>query len=601
MIAGNTGGQAISLTEDTFYLKITAVSGTSHGWVRVERNRAHLWEETSDRVAATVDPAFEINGGTGTVGQVYKAWRHPGTGEVLFFLRGSNSNLYPGCFVYYKYWRPLTDIASANTVLANFSVSSIQGVHTGAAGNLIEWDAYAGRWRAYTVTIVRSSPAYGYDIAQFTDPNFLDGSHHDILPQWNSTSNTTLVYGNISDAPYFYSSSPDQTGSENLYYEIVKTCFNYNYLNSPQPAGGNFYYWYNKLYGVSITGQNRLAAFGTWLNGANYYQYLQNNKQQFNPSANSTGSILIPVNNLTWTDSNGNTVSESFNYNLAWSTTPQSGGNITISYTGQIPDGPSNANGSPNLGGNITGSGLLPVRTTAGTSSITTIDPVFNLPSNVTANYSESYDFSQLTIVPYPLHNLVRFTFLSNGTVSNGPSGSLDQNIAPYFTIPIFFNDLAGRQFYSKLGSSADFVISAFSHPINTTGGNYSSWQWTTPTGGTVLLTEKCDVRQVPATASFSGTTANASGVQYHVEVSLSYKHERSGISRYRDPYWYNPGTALYKFTGTSPVLAYTPGEKVQFSLTAQTPVVTGGDGPYYQSIYNNITLGTIEAEVLDV
>ena len=85
MIAGNTNGQAVTITDDSFYIKITEVSGSAHGWVRVERNRAHLWDETSERSSATNDPAFEVNGGGGTVGQVYKAWRNPTTGEVLFF------------------------------------------------------------------------------------------------------------------------------------------------------------------------------------------------------------------------------------------------------------------------------------------------------------------------------------------------------------------------------------------------------------------------------------------------------------------------------------------------------------------------------------
>lgn len=87
MIAGNTGGQAVSITDDSFYIKITEVSGSAHGWVRVERNRAHLWDETSERSSATNDPAFEVNGGGGTVGQVYKAWRNPTSGEILFFSR----------------------------------------------------------------------------------------------------------------------------------------------------------------------------------------------------------------------------------------------------------------------------------------------------------------------------------------------------------------------------------------------------------------------------------------------------------------------------------------------------------------------------------
>lgn len=87
MIAGNTGGQAISLLEDSFCIKITGQSGNAYSWVRVERNKAHLWEETSERGSFTNDPAYEFNAATATTGQVYKAWRNPTSGEVLFFLR----------------------------------------------------------------------------------------------------------------------------------------------------------------------------------------------------------------------------------------------------------------------------------------------------------------------------------------------------------------------------------------------------------------------------------------------------------------------------------------------------------------------------------
>jgi hypothetical protein len=91
MIAGNTNGQAVSLLDDSFYIKINEVVGTAHSWVRVERNRAHLWEETSDKASHTTDPAYEINAGKGAVGKIYKAWRNPTTGEVIFIASGTLS------------------------------------------------------------------------------------------------------------------------------------------------------------------------------------------------------------------------------------------------------------------------------------------------------------------------------------------------------------------------------------------------------------------------------------------------------------------------------------------------------------------------------
>lgn len=569
MIAGNTGGQAISLTEDTFYLKITAVSGTSHGWVRVERNRAHLWEETSDRVAATVDPAFEINGGTGTVGQVYKAWRHPGTGEVLFFLRGSNSNLYPGCFVYYQFRNYVSPNDTIFTM--NFPVNTIQGLSPGTAGMqaFIEWDAYAGKWREYGLMYMMDVGSPYINAIKWYADNGIYGNVT-LSPEWKSVGEKGLVYDQPSALTYAYENTLGDLTRHGL-FDIKKTCFSYNYQNTPQVAGGSFYYWYNQLYGVSITGQNRLSAFGTWLNGSNYYQYLQTNKQQFNPSANSTGSILIPVNNLTWTDSNGNTVSESFNYNLAWSTTPQSGGNITISYTGHIPDGPNNANGSPNPGGNITGSGLLPVRTTAGTSSVTMIDPVFNLPPNVTASYFDSYDFSRLTIIPWPQHNLIKVTFLNSASISGGNA-----------TYPIEIGDLAGRYCYGGAkGSGSQFVISGFTKEVNLSWFNYNNNN---------TYTQKFDYRVVSASLASSAnqTASDASGTAYDLQLIIPYTHNPAFYNAFGTPV----NTTYYTFRATTPKLANTIGANVTANFVQQP--VTGAP-------YQNITLGSVKVELIDI
>lgn len=78
---------------NNFDIKITAVGNPAsgepvpHGWKRVIRTPDHKWIEMSENGSLTVDPAYEYQNAKATVGDIRPAYRHPGTNEVLFFLR----------------------------------------------------------------------------------------------------------------------------------------------------------------------------------------------------------------------------------------------------------------------------------------------------------------------------------------------------------------------------------------------------------------------------------------------------------------------------------------------------------------------------------
>lgn len=72
-----------------FDIKITGKEGTNptkHSWVKVQRRPDHKWEELAEMGSIEHDPAFDYSGAAAVVGDVRPAFRHPATGEVLFFL-----------------------------------------------------------------------------------------------------------------------------------------------------------------------------------------------------------------------------------------------------------------------------------------------------------------------------------------------------------------------------------------------------------------------------------------------------------------------------------------------------------------------------------
>ena len=81
--------RSIPLQEEK-YIRIKGVNTSDpavkrYAWVEVIRTPAGLWTETGKTGAVGFDPAFEFNNADVTVGQVFKAWREPGTGQLLFF------------------------------------------------------------------------------------------------------------------------------------------------------------------------------------------------------------------------------------------------------------------------------------------------------------------------------------------------------------------------------------------------------------------------------------------------------------------------------------------------------------------------------------
>lgn len=81
--------RSIPLQEEK-YIKVTGRNTSNpavkqYSWVEVVRAASGVWTETDKRGGAGFDPAYEFNNSDATVGQVFKAWREPGTGQLLFF------------------------------------------------------------------------------------------------------------------------------------------------------------------------------------------------------------------------------------------------------------------------------------------------------------------------------------------------------------------------------------------------------------------------------------------------------------------------------------------------------------------------------------
>lgn len=111
--------------------------------------------------------------------------------------------------------------------------------------------------------------------------------------------------------------------------------------------------------------------------------------------------------------------------------------------------------------------------------------------------------------------------------------------------------------------------------------------------GKIIHVFQKSDVRVIAATVT-SATNTNSSGVVYTVQITLKYTHFPlfANLFGYHEANLSTPTPeTTYVFTGTTPRIPYTVGAKATFTLTMNTPTTP----------YQNINLGTIEAEVLDV
>lgn len=89
-LSGRRDSMIVITKRNDFDIKITGKTGTNptfHAWVRVQRRPDHTWEEMTEKGSTAVDPAFEYQGLAADINDIRPAFRHPATGEVLFFLR----------------------------------------------------------------------------------------------------------------------------------------------------------------------------------------------------------------------------------------------------------------------------------------------------------------------------------------------------------------------------------------------------------------------------------------------------------------------------------------------------------------------------------
>ena len=75
-------------SEEEFYIKLVAkyTVGTSfqYSWQSVVRNIT-AWTPTGESGGPGFDPAYEVNNQDSPINTIYRAYREPNSGEVLFF------------------------------------------------------------------------------------------------------------------------------------------------------------------------------------------------------------------------------------------------------------------------------------------------------------------------------------------------------------------------------------------------------------------------------------------------------------------------------------------------------------------------------------
>lgn len=587
MIAGNTGGQALSLIDDSFYIKITEVSGAAHGWVRVERNKAHLWDETSERASVSNDPAYEVNSGTGTVGQVYKAWRHATSGEVLFFLRSSN-NIYPDCFVYFKGYQVFG--TAFNNYQPQYVVTKTQptGVvqvtefmYLGDSGNefthgrlVYEYDRYAKRWRVWDIYHNYTSPGTTnqYFNRWAPDSKFGNSTYYEALPTWKAEG--TIGKVNNSSSKYYYgrgvsaSAATPGTSGPLIDCDVVKTC-----SSPPSFAAGDFsgetYTWKDSFPTCNITGHPRLSALQSFFTNTNYQQGAQLGGLKLNQAGNGTINVRIYNDNngnFTWSNSTGTVVTESFlNMTINWSVLPVNSTVYSLTLDANFPPGPQN---SPGIQFQKTGNLSIPSanQTTNGNVTVT-----FTPPANITASGTARVFTTSLN-TPYPPHKIIKVTLINSSTVGSSPTGS---------NCPIAIQDANGTEFYiyrtsQTAATITPTVLGVMYWPIPS---GYQS----TPNPGSAYGWNQSHTRRIFDVTGNVTVSSNATGASYLFNINKTYEHGIDG---------YTSQQTTYTFTGNlTNRLAYQIGANTTVNLTTS----------YSGTVQQTVDLGQAKIEVIEV
>lgn len=76
---------------EEFYIRLKskgtldATGAAPYSWETVVRNTQNTWTATGQTGGPGFDPAYEANNADSPINTVYRAYRDPGTGQVLFF------------------------------------------------------------------------------------------------------------------------------------------------------------------------------------------------------------------------------------------------------------------------------------------------------------------------------------------------------------------------------------------------------------------------------------------------------------------------------------------------------------------------------------
>jgi hypothetical protein len=456
-----------------------------------------------------------------------------------------------------------------NTIMEEREIQYVANGTTGqydAPRLFMEYDCYGKRWRIWDfyATYFTFSPPYG---SIWQGPaNSVSNAISWMTPTWRNEGETGVVYDGGSKAYYsnppFLTADVGQAGPK-MYCEIQKTC-----SFTPQfpgaLTGGTTYTWTDSLVASNITGDNRLTAYGQFLRSTNYS--FQAVKPFTLPTSNGTANLSVynqANSTFQWIDSTGNTVTETgltVNYN--WSITPV---NSTVSHytsNGILANGPAN---SPGITFYQDGDFVVPL---ANQTTSTNLTLTFSSVPNVTTSGTACLTTRNVTRA-FPVHKVIKATFISNSVVGALPSGLPN--------VPVAVQNANGTYFYIYRTGQTTSAASNM-----TLGGYY----WPVPSQYQSVNSSKQSHARRLFTVTSSSVSANttANGVAYQV----SFSHNFASTIEIQ-----GSGTTLYQFTSNlSSTLPYTQGAKANITLTTSYP---GG------GTYQTLDLGTLELEVLEV
>lgn len=427
----------------------------------------------------------------------------------------------------------------------------------------MEYDCYGKRWRIWDFYLIYPLIAAPYGAIYKGPANSVSNTVSWMTPTWRNEGETGVVYDGGSTTYYSpFSSDVGQAGSK-MYCEVQKTCsITPNFPGAL--TGGTVYTWADSMTASNITGNNRLTSYGQYLRSGAYSS--QATKPFTLPSSNGTANLSVynqANSTFQWVDSTGNTVTETgltINYN--WSITPV---NSTVSHytsNGILANGPAN---SPGITFYQNGNFTVPIANQVLSTNLTlTFDSVPNVTTSGTACLT-----TRNATTPYPVHKVIKATFISNSVV-----GALPPNLP---NVPVAVQNANGTYFYIYRTSQTASAMSSM-----TLGGYY----WPVPSQYQSLNSSKQSHARRLFTVTSSSVSANttANGAAYQVSFSHNF-YSTIDIQ--------GGGSTLYQFTSNlSATIPYTQGAKANITLTTSYP---GG------GTYQTLDLGTLELEVLEV